>query len=138
MSQNNDTQNTAVTQYQPPQIDLTGFSPAIEAELARLLAIHHIALAQRDRPTPERTLQARNYDSAIVAMFGYLDGELPTKANLERWRDEILARDEVAEEVRPDRAIEILRNKLEAAVAAEQFEEAARLRDQIHRLSQSQ
>ena len=50
---------------------------------------------------------------------------------LERWRDELLAEKDEADAKRPRTKIESLREQLEAAVAAEQFEEAARLRDQI-------
>jgi hypothetical protein len=54
--------------------------------------------------------------------------------SLERWRDEILSKEEQAAEARPKSKISMLRRKLDEAVAAEQFEEAARLRDEIHRL----
>jgi hypothetical protein len=54
--------------------------------------------------------------------------------SLERWRDEILSREEQAAEARPKSKIGLLRRKLEEAVAAEQFEDAARLRDEIRRL----
>jgi len=55
--------------------------------------------------------------------------------SLQQWRDEILESRERAESARPKRPVEILRDKLDAAVAAEEFEEAARLRDEIQRLS---
>jgi hypothetical protein len=51
--------------------------------------------------------------------------------SLERWRDEILSQEEEAAASRPQSAIHLLRKQLEAAIAAEEFEEAARLRDQI-------
>lgn len=50
---------------------------------------------------------------------------------LQRWRDEILDSDQYLRATQPDGAVEILRRKLEAAISAEQFEEAARLRDKI-------
>ncbi len=53
--------------------------------------------------------------------------------SLERWREEIITHEERAAAARPKSAIRILRQKLEAAVAAEKFEEAARLRDEIRR-----
>jgi hypothetical protein len=56
--------------------------------------------------------------------------------SLERWRDEILSKEERAVAARPKSAIELLRRDLEAAIAAEEFEEAARLRDQIRKLSE--
>jgi hypothetical protein len=55
--------------------------------------------------------------------------------SLERWREEILAKEEQAAAARPKSAIQVLRQQLEAAVAAEEFEEAAQLRDQIRRLT---
>ncbi len=51
--------------------------------------------------------------------------------SLERWREEILLKEHQAAEARPKSAADILRRQLEAAIAAEKFEEAARLRDQI-------
>lgn len=54
--------------------------------------------------------------------------------SLERWRDEIVAKEERAAAARPKSAIQILRQKLDAAIAAEEFEEAARLRDEIRKL----
>jgi hypothetical protein len=55
--------------------------------------------------------------------------------SLERWRDEILAKEEQAAAARPKTAIQVLRQQLDAAIAAEEFEQAARLRDQIHKLT---
>lgn len=55
--------------------------------------------------------------------------------SLERWRDEILSKEEQAAAARPKSKVGMLRRKLEEAVAAEQFEDAARLRDEIRRLS---
>ena len=56
--------------------------------------------------------------------------------SLERWREEILSQEERAAAARPKSAAQILRQKLEAAIAAEEFEEAARLRDQIRKLGE--
>jgi protein-arginine kinase activator protein McsA len=53
---------------------------------------------------------------------------------LERWRDDILAREARAAAFRPQSAAAVLRKKLDAAIAAEEFEEAARLRDEIRRM----
>jgi hypothetical protein len=55
--------------------------------------------------------------------------------SLERWREEILSKEERAASTRPKSMIQLLRRQLEVAVAAEEFEEAARLRDQIRRLA---
>jgi len=51
--------------------------------------------------------------------------------NLEQWREDVIARESRAAEARPETAIELLRRKMQEAVASEQFEEAARLRDEI-------
>jgi hypothetical protein len=58
--------------------------------------------------------------------------------SLERWRDEILTREKSAAVAVPQTAIQVLRRKLEDAVAVEEFEEAARLRDEIRRLQGSE
>lgn len=55
--------------------------------------------------------------------------------SLERWREETLLKEERAAAARPQTAAELLRGQLEKAVAAEEFEEAARLRDRIRQLS---
>ena len=55
---------------------------------------------------------------------------------LERWRDDILVREERAAAFRPQSAAAVLRKKLDAAIAAEEFEEAARLRDEIRKLKE--
>ena len=56
--------------------------------------------------------------------------------SLERWRDELLAHEEAAAAVEPKSKVQILRQKLEKAVAAEEFENAAQLRDEIRKLSE--
>ncbi len=59
--------------------------------------------------------------------------------SLQQWREEILERDRRAAAARPQSAADILRHKLDAAIAAEEFEEAARIRDEIRQLrAQSQ
>ncbi len=55
--------------------------------------------------------------------------------SLEHWHAEIIERDRRAAAARPKSAAEILRRKLDEAIAAEEFEDAARLRDEIRRLS---
>ncbi len=59
-------------------------------------------------------------------------GEL---VSLEQWRDELVAEQASEEAKQPRSEVEILREKLQAAVAAEEFEEAARLRDEIRQLT---
>ena len=56
--------------------------------------------------------------------------------SLERWREEILSKEQRAAAARPKSAVQILRQKLEAAIAAEEFEEAAKIRDQIRKLGE--
>jgi hypothetical protein len=51
--------------------------------------------------------------------------------SLERWRDEILRSEELAAASRPKSVLQLLRRDLDAAIVAEEFELAARLRDQI-------
>jgi hypothetical protein len=82
-------------------------------------------------------------ESAIDAIRDFLDQyqqsqraeECVELVSLERWRDEIFSREEGAAAARPHHAVQMLRRKLDAAVAAEEFEEAARLRDEIRRLN---
>jgi hypothetical protein len=84
----------------------------------------------------------RVVDSGIDAIRDFLDeyqqseraAECVELVSLERWRDEIVAGEERAAAARPKTAVEILRRQLAAAVAAEEFEEAARLRDEIRRI----
>lgn len=56
--------------------------------------------------------------------------------SLERWRDEILADKGLAADLPPETRIELLRKQLRGAIELEEFEEAARLRDELRRLSQ--
>jgi hypothetical protein len=67
---------------------------------------------------------------------GHRAEECVELVSLERWRDEILGSQQRAAAARPKSAVEVLRGQLEAAIAAEEFEEAARLRDQIRKLSE--
>jgi len=84
----------------------------------------------------------RVIDAGIEAIRAFLEeyeqshraGECVELINLEQWRAEILGREQTAAAARPKSAVEILRRKLAAAVAAEEFEEAARIRDQIRAL----
>jgi hypothetical protein len=59
-------------------------------------------------------------------------------ANLEQWREELVLKKERADDRQPRSAEQILRQKLKEAVEAERFEEAARLRDEIRKLSEPQ
>lgn len=60
-------------------------------------------------------------------------GEL---TSLEQWRDELLEREEGLAAAQPKTALHLLRRKLDTAIAAEEFEEAARLRDEIKKIGE--
>lgn len=85
----------------------------------------------------------RVIDAGIEGIRDFLDEydqseraeECVELVSLERWREEILSKEERAAAARPKSTIQLLRQQLEAAVAAEEFEEAARLRDQIRKLT---
>jgi hypothetical protein len=85
----------------------------------------------------------RVIEAGIEAIRDFLDQynqshraeECVELVSLERWRDEIIGREEQAAAARPKSKISMLRRKMDEAVAAEQFEDAARLRDEIRRLS---
>lgn len=71
---------------------LMKFDKALVQHIREVLAEQHGRLAQLDRPSSERSITARNYDSAIRALVAYLDTQqiaLPTKGALERWRDDM-------------------------------------------------
>jgi hypothetical protein len=110
-------------------------------------------LMMHARATATPLLQQRLFDeglraieAGIEAIREFLDEydqghraeECVELVSLENWRAEILSREQRAAARRPKSAAELLRRQLEAAVAAEQFEEAARLRDQIRNLSQQE
>ncbi len=86
----------------------------------------------------------RAIDEGIDAIRDFLDAygqshrvdECAELVSLERWREELLDRVSEDDLSEPEVAAEALRRRLEEAVAAEQFEEAARLRDEIRRLAQ--
>jgi excinuclease UvrABC nuclease subunit len=58
--------------------------------------------------------------------------------NLEQWREEVLQVIRRSRAATPEDLAEDLRQQLQAAVASENFEEAARLRDEIRRLATEQ
>jgi len=55
---------------------------------------------------------------------------------LEKWREEVLLKKAESADTHPSTPADALCRKLEEAVAREAFEEAARLRDEIRRLSE--
>ncbi len=85
----------------------------------------------------------RAIDAGIDAIRDFLEeypqgqraDECAELSNLERWREEVWRQIEQAGQPEPARALLRLRRELQEAVAEERFEEAARLRDQIRRLS---
>lgn len=106
------------------------------------------ALMMHSRAVATPLLEQQLYDeglrvieAGIEAIREFLDeydqshraDECVELVSLERWRDEILAREERAAAARPKTALELLRQQLEIAVAREEFEEAARLRDEIRK-----
>jgi len=82
-------------------------------------------------------------ESGVDAIRDFLDqygqahraGECAELVSLERWHEEIVAEAARTAESQPESAAAALRRKLDEAVSAERFEEAARLRDEIRRLS---
>lgn len=84
-------------------------------------------------------------DSAIASIRQFLDeynqssreDECVELAQLQRWRDQVVAKQVAAGKRRPYDPIVALRDQLAEAVADERFEEAADLRDQIRRMEES-
>lgn len=73
---------------------LASFDEARIAAIRDLLAQQHLRLTQRDRPTADRSLTARSYDSALNALADYMarqNAVLPTRSLLAAWRDDLLA-----------------------------------------------
>ena len=71
---------------------LSTFDHNTTEAIRRTLAEQHERLGQRDRPTPERSITARNYDSSILALGTYMEetgAALPTRSVLERWREDM-------------------------------------------------
>ena len=66
---------------------------------------------------------------------GHRAEECVELVSLERWRDELAGSQQRAAAKGPKSPIEVLRGQLQAAIAAEEFEDAARLRDEIRKLS---
>ncbi len=88
----------------------------------------------------------RVIDSGIESIRDFLEEynqshraeECVELTSLEHWRDELLAHEEAAAAAEPKSKIQILRQKLEQAIATEEFEDAARLRDEIRTLNEEQ
>ncbi|MEP6987495.1 MAG: site-specific integrase [Chloroflexota bacterium] len=72
---------------------IRSFDDATTSTIAEMLKAQHVRLAQVDRLPKDRTLTARNYDSAIKALGLYMVTQgvvLPTKSLLGDWRDSLL------------------------------------------------
>jgi hypothetical protein len=88
----------------------------------------------------------RVIDAGIEGIRDFLDEynqshrteECVELTSLEHWREELLAHEEAAAALEPKSKIQALRQKLDRAIADEEFEEAARLRDQIRTLSEKE
>lgn len=106
-------------------------------------------LMMHTRAVATPMLQQRLYAEGLRAIEAGIDGirefldeygqndraeECVELVSLERWREEILSKEERAAAARPKSMAEILRRQLDAAIAAEEFEEASRLRDQMRKL----
>ncbi len=84
----------------------------------------------------------RTIESAIDSIRDFFDErdqadraeECAELKSLEQWRDEILSREDAAAEAMPEMRVRLLRQRLDEAISAENFEEAAKLRDEINRL----
>src|SRR5262249_16814452 len=74
--------------------NISMFDKATNKAIAAMLAEQHKRLAQRERLQKDRTLTARNYDSAIKGLGDYMEMRdllLPIKSILIEWRDDMLA-----------------------------------------------
>jgi hypothetical protein len=86
----------------------------------------------------------RVIDSGIEAIREFLDEynqshraeQCDELVSLEHWRDELLAHEEAVAAMEPKSKAQVLRQKLDQAITEEEFEEAARLRDEIRNLSE--
>lgn len=109
------------------------------------------ALMMHARAIATPLVQQRLFDEGLHAIESGIDGireflddydqshraeECVELVSLERWREEILSQEHRAAAARPKSALQVLRQKLEEAIAAEEFEEAARLRDEIRQLGE--
>jgi hypothetical protein len=103
------------------------------------------ALATPLQKQERREEAVRVIDAGIEAIRQFLDeyhhidraAECVELAGLERWREELLSMAERAAASRPKTVVQILRQQMDDAVAAEEFEKAAKLRDQIRKLSET-
>jgi hypothetical protein len=103
------------------------------------------ALATPLEKEGRRDQAVRAIDSGIEAIRRFLDeyqqndrtSECVELAGLERWREELLSAADRAADSHPKTVVQILRQRMEAAVATEEFEKAAKLRDQIRKLSEA-
>ena len=72
---------------------ISSFDPSTNVLILDMLKAQHVRLAQLDRPSKNRALTARNYDSAIKSLGDYMafaGAELPTKSLLTSWCDNLI------------------------------------------------
>lgn len=109
------------------------------------------ALMMHARAIATPLVEQHRYDEGLRAIEAGIEGireflddyeqghraeECVELVSLEKWREELLDKEQRAAATRPKSAVQILRQKLDAAIAAEEFEEAAELRDKIRVLGQ--
>ncbi len=111
-----------------------------------VLMMHTRAVAT---PLVERgdwTAALRQIEAGIEGIREFLDAyDLSDRADqcaelisLEQWREEVLVAAHRSGKADPFATVELLRRQLQRAVAEERFEDAATLRDEIRRLSQTE
>jgi hypothetical protein len=111
------------------------------------------ALMMHARATATPLVQQRLYEeglrvieAGIEAIREFLDDydqshraeECVELVSLERWREEILSKEQHAAAARPKSAMQILRQKLDEAITAEEFEQAAQIRDEMRKLGEKE
>jgi len=105
-----------------------------------MMNVRALATPLIDEERYEEGLEA--IESGIKAIRSFLDeygrtdraDECVELTGLERWHVEVLAEKAEAKNAMPKRPETILREKLQEAIAAEEFEKAAELRDEIRRI----
>jgi hypothetical protein len=108
-----------------------------------VLMMHTRAMATPLLKQGKPTEALRAIESGIEAIREFLDEyhqshraeECVELVSLEHWREEVISVEEQAAASRPKSAMQVLRKRLDAAIATEAFEEAAKLRDQIRDLA---
>ncbi len=111
-----------------------------------VLMMHTRAVATPMVERGEWAEALRAIEAGVEAIREFLDTyDLSDRADqcaelisLEQWREEVLVAAHRSGKAHPAATAEVLRRQLQQAVAEERFEDAAALRDEIRRLSQSE